>query len=202
MPRLNKKFYPPYISWSRLNLFERSPGDYERTYLLGQGRSTPQMEFGSKIASALETGEVQDLASEFVRIAFAGDKSMVREFEIRADLDGIPVLGKLDGFYPKSMKIREYKTGKNWTQKMVDEHGQLTFYALLVYLKYGEMPKEIVLDWAETVTDDDGVRLTGRIESFKTQRKMNQVFSMCTRIKNAWNGIALLTKESRSKTII
>lgn len=201
MPRVNKKYYPPYISWSRLSLYERSPQEYERVYLLGEGRTSPQMELGSRIAKALETGESEDGDELFLNIIFP--KEPLREFKIEAELDGIPLVGVLDAFNSKQLRVREYKTGKNWTQRMVDEHGQLTFYALLVYLKHKQLPKEIVLNWAETTIDEDGnVKLTGRTEEFTTERKMSDVFSMCTRIRKAYEGIALLTKQSRAKLII
>ena len=121
-----------------------------------------------------------------------------REKEFLVDFEGIPLLGKLDGFSLKEdlAVIDEYKTGKHpWTQNKVDSHEQLTFYAIMVWKKLG-IPLEqiyIRLHWLETCEDLDGsIFLTGRVEHFQTMRTMSDIIKIYPKIKKAWVGIEKL----------
>jgi hypothetical protein len=93
------------------------------------------------------------------------------------------------------LRIGEFKSGRSWTQGMVDQHGQLTFYALLVWLKYGTLPKNIYLHWAKTDEDMQGnLKLTGDIKTFATQRSLKDLILFSKRIKTAWAGICEIGK--------
>lgn len=55
----------------------------------------------------------------------------------------IPLIGFIDGYEPHT-DLDEYKTGKRaWDQKRVDEHGQLTFYALMLHLAHKVVPEDL-----------------------------------------------------------
>ncbi len=184
-----------YLSWSQLNLFERSPKEYSRSYLEGRKRpDNKYIRFGKKLADRLELGLPSDDKTIEHVVNFL-PKTPEVEFEIKANFCGVPLLGRLDGFDPRNKKITEYKTGKKWTQKKVDSLGQLTFYSCLVWVEYKVLPKKIVLYWIETKEDVGELELTGKITMFKTKRTSIELAIMGCRIKNAWKGIKKLTKE-------
>src|SRR5215471_16726184 len=142
----------PYLSWSQIQLFERSPDLYARKYIYGEDEEeTAAMTLGKRLSLALETQEEtgDDALDNLVALFPHYPK---REYEIKANMDGVevPLYGVLDGFDPKRLRIGENKSGKFWNQNMVDESGQLKMYALLVWLKYKKMPNEIMMHWART----------------------------------------------------
>lgn len=190
----------PYLSWSQLLVYERSPKEYIQIYLYGKKFENEATRLGSKLADALEDLEKDsgNEALEFLKIIMP--TKGVPEFEIEADLEGIPLFGKLDRFHEESMSLREVKSGKKWTQKMVDELGQITFYCLLIWLKYRKFPNEIVLDWVPTTRGKKGeLVFTCEPVSFATTRTMKDLVVMAGRIKQAWEGIQKLIKEEQAK---
>lgn len=185
----------PYLSWVQMNLWERDPQRYIRQYIYGEeSPANKYMELGKRLAERIETGaETKDELLERVVIFLPTEKE--KEFEIYADIKGIPLFGKLDSFNPETKVVREIKTGKKWTQSAVDKADQLTFYSVLVFQKYGELPKRIFLDWVETIEDDE-LRFTGKVETFETKRDMADIISFYQRIKKAWAGIQEATKNN------
>jgi len=189
-----------YLSWSQLNMFERDVWLYKRVYIDGEEQfESDALKIGKALAERLENGiECTDKLIEYLAIFMP--KYQKREFEIKGEFDGIPVLGKLDGFNEKTLEIGEYKTGKNWNQALVDKSGQLTFYAMLVWLKYGKLPSKIKLHWAQTEVDDDGeLRITGSIKTFETKRTLSDILLLGGRIKKAWEEILNLTEKYSTK---
>ena len=178
-----------YLSWSQLDLFERNPEKYKQTYLFGERFTSHNMELGGRVASALEHNDSEgDVAIQHI-LNFMPAYPL-REHEIRAEFEGIPLMGKLDGFDPEGLRIGEYKTGVKWTQGMVDKSGQLTFYTILAWKKYGKLPNDIKLHWAQTEYDGNGIiRLVGDIRTFQAQRNMKDILMMFNRMKRAWIGI-------------
>src|SRR3990167_2427576 len=178
-----------YLSWSQMNLFERNPELYREVYIEGREiYSTPALETGKNLATALENGGSDDAMIEHLRRFLPSYQKV--EYEIKAKLGEINLLGKLDGFNPRKKIIGEIKTGKKFTQKMVDTNGQLTFYALLVWLKYKTLP-EIYLHWCKSNNGE----LTGEIKTFKTQRSQLDLMKFIPRIKKCWEGIQQLCSE-------
>lgn len=91
----------------------------------------------------------------------------------------------------------EYKTSvRKWTQKMVDESGQITFYATAIWLAKGFIPKDIELVNIETAYEDDGrLTVTGNMFRFPTHRSMADVIKMTKRMRDAWKGICELCEK-------
>ena len=61
--KLSKEILLPkgYISWSQLNLFERSPKQYRKHYILGEPSFiNDAMVYGKKLADALEGNDAGD----------------------------------------------------------------------------------------------------------------------------------------------
>ena len=88
------------------------------------------------------------------------------------------------------LTLIEIKTGRQWTQKMVDTSSQLTFYSALIWLKYGRLPSKILLHWAKTIINEDGeLKINGEITTFETTRTLSDIILMRGRINSAWEGI-------------
>ena len=147
----------------------------------GSDESSNRMDFGSRVATAMEDGK--DTDDEVLNALLALiPKYPKREYEIRVPFntkDGtVDLLGKLDKFRPKPIAFRETKTGVNkWTQHRANGHKQLDHYASLIYLKHKKLPTEIHLDWAETRDDDGDVTLTGNLKTFEVKKTLSDVLA-------------------------
>lgn len=186
-----------YISYSQLSLWEKNPNQYYRQYVLGKESPTNKyLDFGKQVATALEWGfdAWHDKMIEMMLVFMPTYPK--REFKITAKLDGIKLLSRFDGWDPKRKHLGEYKTSKNnWTQGMVDKNDQLTFYALMVWLKYRVLPSKIFLHWAKTIENNRGeLGLTGDFHTFETRRTLKDLIIFSARIKKAANDITKLKK--------
>lgn len=133
-------------SWSQHSAFLWSPTQWFNRYVLEiEEPPTPELEFGKKFAEAAENGKPLAPITMHSRM----------EQDFKVPFNGIKLIGFADTFCDKSLKkIGEYKTGmKEWTQKRVDEHGQLTFYCLMNLIGNGVKPEEVelFLEWVPTV---------------------------------------------------
>lgn len=181
-----------YLSWSQLWLWEHNPEEYKRHYFEDKKKEeeSPKMKFGKKFAESREKNKsCEDPLAELARIF---TPSMpIKEVEITAwlMLDNqlkIKLLGKPDGFDKKSLTLVEDKTGAKWTQGMVDKHGQITFYSLIIWLKTKKLLKRIFLNFIPTEVDEDGkVSVCGKARTFQTERKLSDLFLMVNRIAKA-----------------
>lgn len=188
-------------------LWQRDPKRYKEIYMDDRYElqtSNAGMEYGKVVATALEKGiETNDVLTDSAMILLP--KYDIADKEITVDLktkDGtIPLVGRPDTLDSVSKAFREYKTGKHpWTQKKAQEHLQMRFYAMIIYLKYNKLLTEAYLDWIETepfeeevfkgsvlVLHQKGVRPTGHVESFRV------VFTLSDILKT----MALTTKVAK-----
>jgi len=185
-----------YLSWSQINLWEKDPNLYYQVYCEGLDQfRTKYLELGKKLATALENGKSDDGDPMLELMIVLLPSYPSKEFDIKESFEGIPLVGKLDGFNEKKLVIGEYKSGKKWTQKMADNTGQLTMYALLVWLKYKKLPKDILLHWARTDEDMEGnLFLTGETKTFQTKRSLGEIILFSKRIKTAWEAVCAIGK--------
>ncbi len=165
-------------SWSQHSCWQYSKDDWYNRYILGNSTpSNPALDFGKKFADSVEWGTPMAPVLIYPKV----------EFGIKTKIDTLELVGYLDSWHPEELKLAEYKTGvKKWTQKRVDEHGQLTFYALLHYLSDKIKPEDIhmTLQWLPTKTFPDFTfGLTGEIHTFETARTMRDVLMLATEIK-------------------
>jgi len=184
-----------YLSFSQYSTFLSSPKQYQKLYLDGFKLKTKYLDFGKKIADTLESREQEDYNTATALKLIS--KKEHQELELLVDFYKIPLFGKLDGY--ENGTIYEYKTGKNaWTQKKVDNHEQLTFYAIMVskHFKIKVEDIKIKLIWLETIEDTDGsIMLTGRKEEFQTKRTNKDLIKIYPKIKKVWIGIETLINE-------
>lgn len=171
-----------YLSYSQIQLWKNDPERYKGIYFDGREElrtSNNAMDYGKVVANALEKGEdTGDLLTDSAMLLLP--KYDLADQEVRVELrtkDGwIPLLGRIDTRDSKSWAFREYKTGKHpWTQSKAQNHPQMHFYAMLVYLASFKQLNEAHLDWIETEEVDGITKPTGRIESFKVNFTLTSI---------------------------
>jgi hypothetical protein len=214
----NKLWWPrPYISWSAFEKWTGSPNEFVKHYCPPQCRScgeilwrpdwesgkchtcgqpvisewtNPPMQIGLRVADMLESDDPQeDEMLEHYRTLLP--KYPHREFAINEEFAGIRFAGKLDGWNPGTMTIGEYKTGKDWSQRRADEHRQLDFYQLLIFLLYGKLAERIRLHWMPTRFNFGTMlpELTGAIETFETMSTKADALKMASDAIKAYQEI-------------
>jgi len=194
---MDKKTKTPrgYLSWSQYNLFKTSPRRYVENYIYGGRYENEEMSKGKMIAEMLEKDEVvENEILENIRLSIPRFKN--REFEINTEFSGVPLKGFFDGFDEKSLLLDEVKTGKNsWDQKRVDSLEQLTFYSLLIFLKYKKLPNKIRLHYIPTEKVNKIIVFKGEVDSFETKRSMGDILSLGVQVKKVWEGIKKVSLE-------
>src|SRR3990167_4964015 len=140
----------PYISFSQMVLFERSPELYAEQYLYGKKqRISRNMHYGSLMAEGLDNGEATgdpllDLMMARLPKYELMDKPL--EADLQDKKETIRILAKPDSAKADYTAFLEYKTSTRfWTQKMADDSAQITFYATTIWLAKGFIPQDIEL---------------------------------------------------------
>lgn len=200
----------PYLSWSQMNTLENSERRYVGIYL---GNETVPinrgMAFGRTVAESLDEDKpTEDPVLDLVlaRIPNIGPTEFAIGDPHGTDpvmLNGVPLFMRLDRFNMRTKRqAHEYKTGiGKWTQKMVDESGQITFYFSGIFAKYGIRPEDIDFSLFYIPTRYDGqgrIECVGDIVEFKTKRTMVDIMAMSARQKKAWKRIQELSIEHLS----
>lgn len=186
-----------YISFSQLQCYERGKEYYIRRYLQGEEFENKYTIFGKKLHEAL-LKPTKDKAIEQIKLFLP--EYPKREITIKATVEKIPLLGRLDGLDIKRRNFGDWKTGKRYTQNQADKNDQLTFYWLLLWKKYKWIPKQAFIHHIETAEADE-IYATGKIQTFETHRTMSDMLLLFGRIKRAWVGIEKLVTEHLGKII-
>lgn len=177
----------PY-SWSQHSSFDWDKEQWFSSYVLGiRGEGSAAMAYGNVVGESIATDKPLSGVPRQVHM----------EYEVRAKLGDIDLIGFFDSYScgearccpPVEKRLEEYKTSTNvtkWNQKSVDEHGQLTFYAMLMYLRDKVRPEDIHmrLHWIPTAEQQDfSIAVSGKHKTFPTMRTMKEVFSLMVAIK-------------------
>ncbi len=184
-------FKNPVISWSSYSGFLYDKEQWYQTYVKGKKQQSAELTFGKAVADSMETDKP---LAPFTRMSIV-------EYEFDTKLGKIPIVGSMDTFEPPKdfFNLREssectggeFKTGvKPWDQKRVDEHGQLTFYTLCLWLQNKIPPHHVnwFLEWAPTVKTESGdfhhkIEFANvPIKRFTTRRTMTQVLELAANI--------------------
>lgn len=202
----------PVISWSSYSCFKYDKEQWYRVYCCGHKSSSAELTFGKAVADSMETDKP---LAPFTRLSIV-------EFEFDTKLGKIPIVGSMDTFEPPKdfFKLREsglciggeFKTGvKPWTQKRVDEHGQLTWYSLCLWLQEKIHPATIhwFLEWAPTKKTENGdfyhtIEFTttpATIISFRTKRTMMQVLELAADIKKTHKEMLAYVKNKKDSDL-
>lgn len=171
------------LSWSQISCFLYDRDEwYERYVLCVRAEPNKEMIFGSKIGKRLETEP--SFLPQIVRHG-----KMEHEFKVK--FGNIFLIGYADTFCPFTFKkLGEYKTGKKpWTQKRVDDHGQIDMYLLMNLIQHKVKPEEVEIDlwWMPTVElGDFSIEFVQDIEKkikrFSTKRTTRQVLDFGMKI--------------------
>lgn len=165
-----------YFSWSQYYLWKSSKLQFYKRYVLGDDLRLDAFDKGKEFGEYKETGEIPHYCSDplLEQVGSEVPSLDVMEHKLELMLGDIKLLMFLDSSRLDLTHFDEYKTGKNpWTQKMVNEHEQLDFYALGCYLVNGQTTiPTATLYWIETeeVEMPDGskeLRYTGKVEKFE-----------------------------------
>lgn len=189
------KFKARKQSWSSFSSFMFDPEQWYKSYILGEKPTSKEMDFGKEIGKKLETDPT-----------FLPQIPRLSKMEHGWDVvfSGIPLCGYADSFCVHTLKkIKEYKTGKKvWDQKRVDEHGQLTMYALLNFITNKVKPEdtEFELIWMPTEeTGDFQIKfvepIKDNIKAFKTKRTTAQMLQFGAKIKDLYRQMEQYIKD-------
>lgn len=169
------------LSWSAISSFQYSKEQWYRKYI--QGITDPAnsaMKFGK------EWGErIASDPSYMPEIP----RHSVFEYKLEVALGGIPLIGYIDSYEPHT-HLLEYKShGKNgWTQKRVDEHGQIDMYVLMLHLLHGVQPKDLEIKLVAVQTQENGdfsISLSGTPPViFETKRTTKDILRFANIIKD------------------
>lgn len=167
------------LSWSQINTFYYDPEKWYDKYILGKDSEppSPEMEFGKVFAKSCEDRKPLAPVTLYSEV----------EFPLEVNLGDIPLVGYMDTYEPNKAFI-DHKTGKKeWTQKRVNEHGQLKMYALMLYLMYKIKPEDlkISLEWIPTKNDNGIVTLVEpiKVHHFDVKITMADILKFGTYIK-------------------
>ena len=189
------------LNYSQIALFERSPQEYANQYIYNEKqRITRNMQYGTQLADGLEVDEATgDPLLDFM--ASMLPKYELMDIPIFAELENgkekIKLRGRPDSAKKDYSSFYEYKTStRPWTQKMVDQSGQITFYATVIWLKTKKIPQDIELICIGTRYQDDGsLTVSGDMVRVPTKRTMMDIIKMCSRIRKAYAGIKKLCEK-------
>lgn len=180
-----------HLSWSGLNCWEHSPREYVEKYILHQPQRTNSgMDFGKYVSEGLESEQPDAIIAALKGRLPAYDK---REEAIGVIYRGISLVGRIDTYRGSDGAFREYKTGRRdklgnppWTPAKAKAHGQIAFYAFMLWLKTKKVPPTAYLDWIETEVRQDGtVGLAEHIHSFEVPITMPMLLDIGGRIEKA-----------------
>ena len=197
-----------YLSWSSLDLFERSRERWIALYIKDEklkfnAKGQAGIDLGRKMADCIENDEktgdlVFDLTVASIPRLDESERLITATIKRRGK-EPVPLLGYLDNAKRDLSAFIEYKQGRTaWTQKKVDNHDQLTFYATIIYLLTKKIPT-MSLVWVPTEETAQGKvtvnEMTGEVKTFKTTRSLVQILRMMSRMGNSWDEIEKVTNE-------
>ena len=205
-----------YLSFSSMSLFEMSPEKWVEKYIYKQKeRISRNMVYGKQLAEGMEKDEMSgdpvldimmvrlpryDLADKIIEdangieIVNRTDGKTYKVPFLTSGKEKIPLVALPDSAKKDYSAFLEYKTStRKWTQKMVDESGQIDFYATVIWLKTAKIAQDIELIVVQTEYAENGsLRPTGELWRYPTKRSMINVIKTTKRMKSAWHGIQQL----------
>lgn len=174
------------FSWSAMSSFQWNKRQWYDKYVTGIiPEKSPELEFGSYVDKKFQ--DDPKFLPHFTRYP-------VLQHTMKATLATIPLIGIADAWHPANVALRDLKTGrKPWTQKRADETGQLTFYALLLWMTENIHPRDLSLyiDWAPTHYVDGELAFIEPHKAlmprtFQTTRTMPQILAFGRQINETY----------------
>lgn len=172
--KFTDRFKTRPASYSFFNSWEWNKDEWYDNYILGKRKeANDAMLFGSLIGDAIGT-----LDNPIPGLDPAG----VKEYEFKASLGDVHLVGYADHYCPIHKILNENKTSDNttrWTQKTVDDHTQIDMYLLMLWLSKKVKPQEVTvfLNFIPVRIVGVGYKLLEPpiFTTFKTKRTMRQI---------------------------
>jgi len=142
---MTNRFQNRPLSYSQLSCWEYSKEEWMNRYILGiRSPMNATMEAGTRIGDAIGTDNcpLKTAQSKPHYVQPSG----VKEFKLSAKLGDIHLIGYADHFDPVARVLHENKTSTNksrWSQPKANAHGQLTMYALILFLTHNITPEDV-----------------------------------------------------------
>jgi hypothetical protein len=196
---LNQQLRFPVISWSSYHAFTEYDKDlWYENYVLGN-RQAPN----KAMTMGVEIGERITQDPTFLPTL---ERPEVFEYDFDGKLTKFGTLtlrGHIDGYFETFPAIDEYKTSTNkdrWTQKKVDTWGQLTFYALLVWLNHKIPPEKIRFRlWAIPIIEHGDFTYEAQPPiMFTTKRTMADILRFGAELNRTFKEMELFVKEKQN----
>lgn len=177
------------LSWSAISAFEYNKKTWAKRYLDGiKDPSSREMEFGSYVGNKL--AEDKDFLPQIIR-------HDTMEYKFHVKIHDIELVGYADTFDSTTCKkLGEYKTakiGSGWTNKKVDNHGQITMYCLMNFIQNKVPPEEVEIELTWMPTQENGdftisfiEPIEQNIQTFKTKRTTAEILKFAKYIKKVF----------------
>jgi len=189
------RFHTRALSYSQLSSFEWNREEWYTNYILGvREPANPAMLFGSLVGDSIGTPD--SLVPALVPPG-------VKEYALSATLGDIPLVGYADHWCATTRTLSENKTSSKqgqWNQKKVDAHGQLTMYALMLFLREKVKPEDVtfILNFIPVeIGGDFNYRMPDPVvvHSFETRRTTQEILEYSAYILKT---VALMDKYIKS----
>jgi len=135
---MKTRFLNRPLSHSQLSAWEYSPEQWYRSYILNE-RTPPNlcMSFGAHIGDLLGTKD-----TPIPELRHQG----IKEYTVAGEVEGIKMIGHIDGWDDDNLTLHENKTTDNptrWTQRKANSHTQIDMYLLLLLQQDGIPPESV-----------------------------------------------------------
>ena len=197
-----------HFSYSQWQLWIKDPARYRSLYFDGRADlnwSNRGQTFGKQVADALEMGQdtgdvLTDSAMLLLPKYDVQDQPI--EVEVKTKHGWLNLLAKPDTYNSTTHEFIEFKTGKGhnpWTAKKAQDHLQMWFYAVVIWQKYGVVLDNALLAWMETEDTPEGIKPTGRIDTFTVHFSKAGLMDALARIIKSANEIQIAWASHETK---
>lgn len=189
-----------YLSYSQMSLWGTDRTRYMGLYFDKREDlrvSNRGQEYGKLVANALEKEEeTGDLLTDSAMLLLP--KYDIRDVgfdvEIKTKDGWLKLIAKPDYMDSQTKNFIEIKTGRYpWTQAKAQSHLQMIFYAVVIWQKYDIKLPGAKLAWIETDYTDEGLKPTGRVETFEVTftssqylETLSEMIRVAKEIEIAW----------------
>lgn len=199
---LNSQLRFPILSWSSYHAFtEYDKDEWYTSYVLGI-RKPPN----KAMTIGIEVGERITTDPTFLPTL---ERPEVYEYDFDGKLTkfgDLTLRGHIDGYSPSIPAIEEYKTSTNkdrWNRRKVDNHHQLTFYALLVWLNHKIPPEKIRFRlWAIPIIENGDFTYEAQPPlMFTTKRTMADILCFGAELNKTFKEMLAFVAQKKLSTI-
>lgn len=155
-----------HLSYSAIDLFRKGKNAYRKRYYIGEPAFTsPFIVFGTEVHRQVEHGELE--------IKGHPAQWYDHEVKVRADIDGVQMLGCIDMLEKHKQRVVDIKTSINpWTLSQVQALDQLPLYVLMLRENGIKASQYTGVLWLETQWCD-GETITTDVSGFSAEQEIS-----------------------------